>query len=127
MGAEVIERHELHGRHVRGFEHNRWRDAGIERLFPSFDAKAPSIAGLQTRKMIRGRGPVVPSPAGEHQKFLGHGGAYDVQSVIVGAGRATPVAVEPDHRVRAAISQIFAKYVLRRSHAVCRFLKRVLP
>ena len=82
---EIVQRDDRERFFVCCREHDRRRDAGIERLAPASGAETPAIAGLQTGKTdfrLR-RGQIVATFRGEHEEFGGHARADDVQTEVV--------------------------------------------
>ena len=61
MSFEVFQVNKLQRGHVRSCEHDRRRDACLEGFFPAGRAQAPTIAGLDTGKIVHrdGRAEIV--------------------------------------------------------------------
>ena len=104
MVLEIVQRDDRERFFVRGREHHRRRDAGIERLAPASGAETSAIAGLQSGKTdfrLR-RGQIVATFCGEGKKLDGHARADDMQPEILRTGVAAAVAVEARARFHGA-------------------------
>ena len=110
---EIVQRDDRERFFVRGREHHRRRDAGIERLAPASGAETPAIAGLQSGKTdfrLR-RGQVVATFCGEREELCRHARADDVQTEIVRARVAAAVAEEAGARFDRAGLESAAQHV----------------
>ncbi len=94
-------------------QHDRRRDARLERLPPRRRAYAPAIAGLEAGEAEFGhRGDqVVALTARELEKRLRHLRADDMQAVVLRPGVAAPVAVEAGQGDRRAWLEWACQYI----------------
>ena len=109
---EVAHRDELECGGMRRLEHDRRRDAGLERLVPALRDDAPAVSRLEPREhpLRLWRDEVVPARYRELEELLGHDRADHVESRIA-ARAAVPVAVEPRHRIEGAGLEVAAEDV----------------
>ena len=101
---KVVERGELERERMRRLQHDRRRDAVVERFLPAARAEAPTVARAEAAEaeLRTGRREVVPHRGAEGEELLGHDGAHRVDADILAAGPAGPVAPEPGHGIEAA-------------------------
>ena len=79
----------------------------VERRFPTRDADAPFVAGLQSGKspFRAGRDQVVPVEHGKIEKFLRDFYANRVQPNVFWPGATKSVAIESGHRIATTASK----------------------
>jgi hypothetical protein len=104
MCGQILQGNKLDGRSVGGFQNDRRRHSGIQRLLPSTDAKAPTISSRKARKAELRMGPdqVVPSRARKLQELRSHDSANGVQSNIAGTGSAKAITIKAGSGLEAA-------------------------
>src|SRR5260221_4584528 len=107
VALQVFQRNEFERGDVAGREDDRRGPAGVKRLFPARDAKAPAVARLEARELVLGdwRGQIVADDPAEGEELGGRLDANGVESVVAGAGAAIAVAVETGHGREAAGEQ----------------------
>jgi hypothetical protein len=98
--AQVRKRNDRERFLVRGFQHDRWRNAGVERLAPASRAHAPAVARPQSGKLRvgNGRDEIVAACALEIEKLARHPRADDMNADVFGGGIAASVAIETGPR-----------------------------
>ena len=87
----------------------------IERSFPTCDADAPFVAGLQSGEAPfgTGRDQIVPVENREVEKLLRDFHADRVQPNVFRTGAAKTVAVKSGHRIATATFQFRSKNIRR--------------
>ncbi len=110
---EVGERDELERRGVRRLEHDRRRDARLERLLPARGDDAPAVARAEPREQplrLR-RHEVVPADTENSRNSSVIDRADGVEAGVGALGAAVAVAEEAGHRVEGARLELAAEDV----------------
>jgi hypothetical protein len=126
VGLQIFQRNKLECVNVRGFEHDLWSHAGLERLDPARHAQAPPVTGLQSGKIIlgHGRGEIISHRAAEGEKLFRRHNTNGMQALVIGAGAAITVAVKSRHGIAAAALQGLAKNIAGHKY-LSRFVVRI--
>jgi len=105
--SQVFQRNEFQRGGVRGFKIDRGRAIVIKRAFPTRDADAPFVTGLESGKSpfrLR-RYQIVSIEHGEIQKLARDFHAHRVQSDIFRSGATKSVAIESCHGIATTGSE----------------------
>jgi len=105
--SQVFQRNEFQRGGVRGFKIDRGRAIVIKRAFPTRDADAPFVTGLESGKSpFRSRRyQIVSIEHGEIQKLARDFHAHRVQSDIFRSGATKSVAIESCHGIATTGSE----------------------
>jgi len=110
MQLESFKRHIVQSMLMRGSQDDLGRKSSIKGFFPAQGAQTPLIAMLKTGEAIfrARRNEVVAHGTRKAQKLIGHNGANNMPTGIVGASSAIAITIESCKRIFAAALELAA-------------------
>lgn len=107
---------------MTGFEDYGRRASRLERMLPTLDTNAPTIARLEPRKVILRlwSNQIVARGDAESEEILRHDGAHGVETEVSRARTTIAVAIKAGHRIGAAALKITTEDVGRHVKRISR-------